>query len=295
MKKVLTLIVSYNFEPWINRCIPSLLDSTYPTDIMVIDNASGDNTVAVLREQYPSVIIVESKENLGFGKANNIGMEYAISHDYDYLFLVNQDAWLEKDCISNLLHPESPQGALLSPMHYDGTEQHLDKGFAEYCKHISFDKDVHQVDFVNAAFWWIPIDIIKRIGSFSPIFYHYGEDKDFGNRLKFHHIPIYIIKKAKAYHDRQDRIAPSINFKSEFVYHLTEFCNINYSWSEAFSKAILAVYKKAAKQLLKGNWAAASNYMQIASNLWNKVSEVKATRKKNKILSSYFNLKVCEI
>lgn len=286
MKKVLTIIVSYNFERWIHKCIPSLLHSSYPTDIIVIDNASKDDTVDILKEHYPFVLLIESNENLGFGKANNIGMEYAITNGYDYVYLVNQDAWLEKDCIANLVNNEAPQEAMLSPMHYDGTEQNLDKGFAEYCKTMSFDKNVQQVDFVNAAFWWIPIDIIKRIGMFSPIFYHYGEDKDFGNRLNFHRIPIYVIKKAKAYHDRQDRIEPEINFKGEFVFHLTEFCNINYSWSEAFSKAILASYKKAIAYIFRGKLEVTKEYFQISKKLWNKIGEVKATRKRNKIIGS---------
>jgi len=287
--KVLTIIVSYNFEPWIHSCIPSLLHSSYATDIIVVDNASKDNTVKVLKAQYPSVFLIASKENQGFGKANNLGMEYAIANGYDYVYLVNQDTWVDKDCIRNLLMSNAPKDALLSPLHYDGTEKELDKGFAYYCNQHPKANEYPKVSFVNAAFWMIPIKTIKKIGLFSPIFYHYGEDKDYGNRLQFHHIPIFIINKAKAYHDRQDRIEPpGINFKSEFVYHLTEFCNINYSTFAAFSKSILACYKKFAKHLLKGNMEGAKNYFHIATKLWNRISEVQETRKKNKIIGSYF-------
>lgn len=289
MKKVLTIIVSYNFEPWIHACIASLIHSSYPNDIMVIDNDSKDNTVQIVKDKYPAVILIESKENLGFGKANNIGMEYAIANNYDYVFLVNQDAWIEKSCLQNLIESEAPKGSLLSPMHYDGTEKNLDKGFAEYCKEISFTKDINKVDFVNAAFWLIPIDILKRVGLFSSIFYHYGEDKDYGNRLRYHKIPIYVITAAKAFHDRQHRkMHSTINFKGEFVYHLTEFCNINYSWSKAFSNAILATVKKAIKHLLKGNVEASKSYLKVTAQLWNKISEVKATREQNKVIGSYF-------
>lgn len=288
--KVLTIIVSYNFEPWIHACIPSLLYSTYATDIIVVDNASKDNTVKILKSQYPSVILIESKENQGFGKANNIGMEYAISNGYDYVYLVNQDAWVDKECIRNLLLSNAPKDALLSPLHYDGTEKELDKGFAYYCNQNSTASEYSKVPFVNAAFWMIPINTVKKIGLFSPIFYHYGEDKDYGNRLQYHQIPIFIINDAKAYHDRQDRIeSPGINYKSEFVYHLTEFCNINYGEFKALSKSILACYKKSGQHLVKGKMYAAKNYFHLASKLWNRIGEVQETRKKNRIIGSYFN------
>lgn len=290
MKKVLTIIVSYNFEPWIHKCIPSLLHSSYPTDIIVIDNASKDNTVPILKEHYPTVILIESSQNLGFGKANNIGIEYALKNGYDYVYLVNQDAWLDNTCIQNLLAAELPTQGLYSPVHYDGKEQNLDKGFADYCKNISLDKTINQVDFVNAAFWFIPVATIRQVGLFSPIFYHYGEDKDFGNRLQYHKIPMYVIKDARAFHDRQDRKENlGINYKGEFVYHLTEFCNINYSWSKAFANAVLATFKKAAKQLLKGDLESTKSYLRITAQLWNKISEVKTTRQQNKIIKTPFN------
>ena len=291
MKKILTILVSYNFEPWIDKCIPSLINSSYPTDIIIIDNASEDNTVQILKENYPSIIIVESKENLGFGKANNIGIEYAIANGYDYVYLVNQDAWLEKNCILNLLESKAPTNTMLSPMHFDGTEKVLDRGFAKYLSAVNSQEELSKITFVNAAFWFIPLSVIKKIGLFSPIFYHYGEDKDFSNRLNFHHIDTYIVRNAKAFHDRQSReVNSGINYKAEFVYHLTEFCNINYNYSKAFSKAILAVIKKALKEFLKGNIHSAKKYFEITLQLWNKIGEVKKTRTKNKIEGSYFSL-----
>ncbi len=82
MAKILTIIVSYNFEPWIHKCLPSLLDSSYPTDILVVDNNSGDNTTQIIKETYPTIRLIESSENLGFGKANNIGLDIVLKEEY---------------------------------------------------------------------------------------------------------------------------------------------------------------------------------------------------------------------
>ena len=92
--RVLTVIVSYNFEPWIERCLSSIRDSDYPSDLVVIDNASTDRTVSIIAERYRWIRLVRSRKNLGFGQANNIGMRMALEEDYDYVFLVNQDAWI---------------------------------------------------------------------------------------------------------------------------------------------------------------------------------------------------------
>ena len=72
--KILTIIVSYNFMPWIDKCLGSMIQSGYPTDILVLDNDSKDETVKTIRERYPQVRLIENHANLGFGKANNIGI-----------------------------------------------------------------------------------------------------------------------------------------------------------------------------------------------------------------------------
>ena len=93
--KILVIIVSYNFERWIDRCLNSLRQSEQQADVVVIDNASQDRTVSLIESRYPEVRLIKSKENLGFGRANNIGMKIALKEGYDAVFLLNQDAWID--------------------------------------------------------------------------------------------------------------------------------------------------------------------------------------------------------
>ncbi|MBP5712046.1 MAG: glycosyltransferase, partial [Prevotella sp.] len=109
--KILTIIVSYNFMPWIDKCLGSMIQSGYPTDILVLDNDSKDDTVKTIRERYPQVRLIENHANLGFGKANNIGILLAIKEDYDAVLLLNEDAWLDTNTLErmakvSLEHPE---------------------------------------------------------------------------------------------------------------------------------------------------------------------------------------------
>lgn len=53
------------------------------------------DTCKIIKEQYPQVILIENHENLGFGKANNIGIEIALKNNANFVFLLNQDAWVK--------------------------------------------------------------------------------------------------------------------------------------------------------------------------------------------------------
>ena len=286
MKKVLSIIVSYNFEPWLDKCLSSLLESSYPTDVLVVDNASQDHSAARIRQAYPQVKLIESRENLGFGKANNLGFRYALEQGYDTVFLVNQDAWLKAGCLSELMEQDYPEDiGIISPVHYDGTEQALDQGFAHYTQALDLHAENAVADFVNAAFWLIPTKILREIGGFSSIFYHYGEDSDYVNRLHYHGYQLVINTKATAYHDRQGRLAnQSVEAlrKSEFVYFLTEYANINNSFSKAFAYAVLAALKKAFQALPK-NTKICGMYATLALQLLRKTNAVRRTRRQNKL------------
>ena len=101
--RVLAIIVSYNFVGWMKRCLGSLRCSELPVDVVVIDNFSTDDTVQMIKKNYPEVRLICSNENLGFGRANNIGLRIALEENYDAAFLLNQDAWVEKKTIGTLL------------------------------------------------------------------------------------------------------------------------------------------------------------------------------------------------
>ena len=116
---------------WIDRCLQSVLDSSVPADIYVIDNGSTDHTQEYIQKHYPQVMFVQSKENLGFGRANNIGLQYALQKFYDYVYLLNQDAWLMPDTLEKLIavNRKFPEYGVLSPFQLQGNGQNIDVNF----------------------------------------------------------------------------------------------------------------------------------------------------------------------
>src|SRR5438067_8420955 len=115
---VYVVIVTYNGSKWVTPCFSSLRKSTVPLKTIVIDNGSTDDTLARIQSGFPEVEIIGTGKNLGFGKANNIGMELAWQRGADYVFLLNQDAWIDPDAVEKLVeaHRKYPDYGVISPM-----------------------------------------------------------------------------------------------------------------------------------------------------------------------------------
>lgn len=287
--KILTIIVSYNFMPWIDKCLNSMIESGYPTDILVLDNDSQDETVKTIRERFPQVKLIENHANLGFGKANNIGILYAIRHGYDAVLLLNEDAWLDTNTLEHLatISIKHPEYGILSPIHLTGNGDKPEKGFATYTglHHLNAipDADIVEVPFIDAAIWFIRTEVLKKTGFFAPIFYHYGEDKDLANRMTYYHFKIGYLPNVFGYHDREFRQVKRAHFvRSERVYHLSEYTNINYSFFKAFCMGVLALGKKTVVSFVKGKWLNVFTYTCLTFNLLSKTMKVVKAREISK-------------
>ena len=210
--KIYAIVVTYNGSKWIDKCFGSLVNSTTPVKIIAIDNASSDGTPDIIKEKFPQVEVIETGHNLGFGKANNIGLKRVLEENADYAFLLNQDAWVEEDTIEKLVdvQQKNPEFGILSPVPYDGTEKEFDRQFKLYyskphdINNIRDDDKINKVSFINAAGWLVSNNTIKKTGLFHHLFFQRGEDVDYANRCHYHNINIGFHNSSKYYHDRQN-------------------------------------------------------------------------------------------
>lgn len=210
---IYTIIVTYNAMPWIDRCLISLRNSTKSSIPVVIDNASSDGCVKYIRENYPEVVLFPQKKNLGFGRANNIGFKYALENHADYVLLLNQDAALHPEALELLLQ-QSNGKSLFSPLHCNGDGSKIDSMVknATIFKtqntlvddfFLARPKQIYEIGEICAACWLIPVSILRTIGGFNPLFFHYGEDNNYYQRLKYHGIPVFLVPQALMFHDRE--------------------------------------------------------------------------------------------
>ncbi len=216
--------------------LPTCLDSCGKYAVVVIDNASTDNTVSFIRTNYPTIKVFEEKKNLGFGQANNKGISYALNNGADFVYLLNQDAYLEHNTIANLVQVQKkfPDYGIISPIHTNAQKKRLDHGFANYVnfKHNrdfysdfvlnNPKKEIYTVPFVNAAGWLLSRKVLMQVGGFDPIFFHYGEDDNYCQRVRYHNFKIGVAPNSIMVHDRETRKKKDVLKFSPVFYQVIE-------------------------------------------------------------------------
>ena len=186
--KIFAVIVTYNGmqHDWIGKCLKSLEQSTMPVTAIVVDNNSTDGTREYVPEHFPDAVWFPQEKNLGFGQANNLGIKYALDNGADYILLLNQDATIHPDAL-RLLTDASDGESLLSPVHLNGDGTKLDEMFRISIKpkdgmlfsDLLLNKKLeksYETGEICAACWLLPADVVRKIGGFNPLFFHYGED-----------------------------------------------------------------------------------------------------------------------
>ena len=134
-KKCTVIVVTYNGKKdWYDKCFQSLISSSIPLKIIVVDNKSTDDSISYITGKFPEIKIIQSDENLGFAKANNIGLNIARKGNSDYFFLLNQDAWVEQNTIETLIAVAEKEQhfGILSPIHLTADKTSFDKNFKYY-------------------------------------------------------------------------------------------------------------------------------------------------------------------
>ncbi len=224
MFNILFVIVTYNAMKWVDRCLSSIqntLRGNYirSIKIYIVDNGSNDGTQDYIKSHYPEAFFYQSDKNLGFGQGNNVGIQYAMDNGYDYVYLLNQDAWVFPDTVDRLIdiNLKHPEFGILGPFQIEANEKHLDSNFKQNtCSYQSNNElmddmyfgvmeDAYSVPNVMAAHWLMSKACIKKVGGFSPTFLQYGEDGNYSDRLYYHGFKVGIVPSVRAVHDRESR------------------------------------------------------------------------------------------
>lgn len=267
MPDVYAIITTYNGRKWYYKCFTSLINSSLQLKIVAIDNASSDDTVQYIKNKFPGIKLIESDKNLGFGQANNLGIKYSLEQGADFVFLLNQDAHINPETIEMLVktHKKHPEYGILSPIHLNGAGDKLDKGFLNYAGPEYTEKllndfclnqvsDVYESRFVNAAAWLISRECLQKVGGFDPIFFHYGEDNNYCQRVIYHGLKIGIVPSLNIFHDREYK-AKKYDSKQILQYYLLTVANIgNPNFMNDHKKLCRQDYIRMTKELLHGNF-----------------------------------------
>lgn len=211
--KISVVIVSYNVCHYLLQCLDSLQHALRGIDgeVIVVDNHSRDNSVALVRQAHPEVNVIENLHNLGFSKANNIALRQAKG---EYALLLNPDTIVAdntiRDCIAFLdLHPDAGSAGVMminadgtvAPESRRGVPTPLtsfyklsglcrmfprSKRFGRYyLGHLPWQTP-QQIDIVSGAFCMLRSSVLDKVGLLDEDYFMYGEDIDLSYRILKH-------------------------------------------------------------------------------------------------------------
>jgi GT2 family glycosyltransferase len=208
---VSVIILSWNARSFLEKCLDSVLKTDYPTlEVIVSDNGSSDGSPELVRQRYPSVILIENKMNLGFSEGNNVAIQHSSG---DIVILLNQDTLVDKAWVGEIVKvAKEPSIGILGPKIYCSESNVIQAaGFYLYPSghHLArgaFQEDVGQfdqvvdVDYVMGAALAIKRPVIERIGLLDPDFFAYYEEVDWCYRAKEVGYKVTVVPRASVYH-----------------------------------------------------------------------------------------------
>jgi GT2 family glycosyltransferase len=192
--KTTIIIVTFKSEKVIHQCLSSI-DDNYP--VIIIENSNNKNFKKEIEDKFSNVKCILTGENLGFGKANNIGLRLAKTK---YVFLLNPDTVLHKDALKILRGNADriKNFALLAPIITNSHE--LNYGFFNKKKNNTKNSDIFEVDYIKGFAMFFNKNKFSQIGFFDENIFIYLEEIDLCKRLNFINEKIYLIPNAKIKH-----------------------------------------------------------------------------------------------
>ncbi len=196
------IIVNWNTAALLRNCLHSLAaDTTLDAEIIVVDNASSDESVALVKQEFPTVRLIENSENLGFARANNIGIQASTSN---YVALLNSDTLVPNATFAALIAQmeQSPTIGAISPQlrRADGSAQSFAFGYDPSPSYLIrraiyallLRRPLHdwaiiqpcEVEWVSGACLLVRRAAINQVGMLDEQIFMYFEDNDWCRRIR---------------------------------------------------------------------------------------------------------------
>lgn len=279
----LVYIVIVNFHGWQDtlECLASLEELNYPNyKIIVVDNASRDDSVKIFRQHYPDLMLIVSEKNLGFAGANNLGIKEAQRQQADYLWLLNNDTVVDPYALTALvekMHDDKMIGMCGSSLIYYANRNQLQaRAGGTYHKwtgatfHIGEDEDISEVveaadieaklDYLVGASILVRATLIEQIGLLPEHYFLYYEDVDWGLRAKAISRLSYA-PDSKVYHKvgssigtTQDQQNNEKRFRSEYYSVRSRLLLTRTFYPYAFPSVYASLWLRVVIRLVRGEW-----------------------------------------
>lgn len=232
--KLSVVILNYNVSYFLKQCIISVQRAigNIDAEIIVIDNASADDSCAMVKKVFPDVLLIENKENVGFSKANNQAVAIAKG---EYLCILNPDTAVAEDtflkCFSKA--EKLPKLGALGVYLLDGTgnflpesKRNLPKPKASLLKLLGFTKRYYttniseenegEIAVLVGAFMFLRRSIYNQVNGFDEDYFMYGEDIDLSYKIAQAGYQNYYLGSAETLHYKGESTQRDADYLERF-------------------------------------------------------------------------------
>ena len=299
--KICVILVNYNGKKYNDKCISSILKSTYMREmqILIVDNASTDGSLNELQEQWgsnQSVNIIPLEDNYGFSKANNVGIKWALEHGFYYLLLLNNDTEVEENAIERMIKQQEMEGGIVVPkILYADTpnilwcaggfftpiiKKAVQRGLGEEDKG-QYDMN-GKCSFANGCCMLLTSSIVNQLGFLDERFFLYYEDTEYSMRALNKGVTINYCSNAAIYHKVNGSTGG--NSKPANAYYISRnwlLCNQQYMgkrfiWFKIYfylnRLAWSLIWKiKGKDDMIRAMWKGIEDYKNGCTGKWNNV------------------------
>jgi len=287
--KLSIIIVNFNVKYFIEQCLYSVFKAikTIDSEIWVVDNNSVDGSCSMIKSKFPSVKLIENKENVGFSKANNQAIRLS---EGEYILLLNPDTIVEEDTFAKIINfmEQNPNAGGLGVKMIDGKGRFLPESkralptpevsfykifglsklfpksrrFAQYHLGYLSNDEVHEIEILSGAFMFMRKTVLDKIGLLDENFFMYGEDIDLSYRIIKAGYKNYYFPETKIIHYKGESTKKgSINYVFVFYNAMIIFAKKHFSAKNAkiysflinfaiYFRALLAVCKRVLSKVL---------------------------------------------
>jgi hypothetical protein len=205
---IFVIIVNYNGSNDTIECLSSIVNSNYDNiSVVIVDNQSSNDEFNKLQSiKYNFVKILRMNYNVGFGVANNIGVDYAVKHGADYILLLNNDTIIKENMIEELVKYADLETIVVPSMYYFNEKNRLwyaggkisrIKGTAQ---HYTSPQKKGYITFATGCCILLHRSIVEKYGLFDENYFMYHEDTDLSIKLVLHGIKIFYNPHAILWH-----------------------------------------------------------------------------------------------
>jgi GT2 family glycosyltransferase len=252
LPSVCIIVLNYNGRELLERFMPSLVTTDYePLELVVVDNASTDNSVDWLQTHYPQVTILKQSQNLFWAGGNNAGIHYALERGYQYVLFANNDIephprWVREAV--NFAVSHANYGIVGFRLFNRVSER---SAFEAACRELS-GINWHEVNFVMGCSLFCRAEIFTAIGLFDEHYVLYWEETDLERRA------------LKAGWRAAEIGVP--------VWHLNEATTIQLGLKRAFYEMRSSIRFQLKLGGFKAGLRAAKSLLYYVSNPWTKIT-----------------------